>query len=63
MPMIKKGASGRIEELVVNGEAQPQAEPLLEWKDKDVLVVPTRSETSIDVDLDEEDGDEIAIKA
>ncbi len=63
MPMIKRGASGHIEELVVNGEAQHQTEPLLEWKDKDTLVVPTRSETSIDVDLDEEDGDEIAVRA
>lgn len=63
MPMIKRGSSGQIEELVVNGEAQTQPEPLLEWRDKDTLIVPTRSETSVDVDLDEEDGDEIAVRA
>ena len=64
--MIKRGASGHIEELVEDGQAKEQVSPDIQWNTeiliKDVLVVPTRSETAVDLDLDEEEEDEIAVR-
>lgn len=65
MAMIKRATTGQIEEMIVDGEVKEQA-PNIEWNTdvliKDVLEVPTRSETKIDVDLESDDEDEIAVR-
>lgn len=62
--MIKRAKTGQIKELVDN--ETEQVTPQIQWNDdiriKDVLEVPLVKESNIDVDLDEEDGDEIAVR-
>jgi hypothetical protein len=66
MPMIKRAKTGKIEEMVDNStEKVVKPELNFQWADmqiKDVLEVPTTSSHTLDVNLDEEDGDEIAVK-
>lgn len=63
MAMIKRAKTGQIKELV---DEQEQVVPQIQWSDdiriKDVLEVPTTRSNDIDVDLDEEDEGEIAVK-
>jgi hypothetical protein len=64
MAMIKQGKSGKIKQVIVDDVEHTPA-PDLQWSDvviKDVLDVPTRTEHVLDVDLDETDGDEIAVR-
>lgn len=64
MAMIKQGKSGKIKQVIVDDVEHAPA-PDLQWSDvviKDVLDVPTRTEHVLDVDLDETDGDEIAVR-
>jgi hypothetical protein len=65
MAMIKKGKTGHIEESY-NPEVDHKDQPNIEWSNevviKDILEVPTTSVSVIDVDLDEEDNDEIAVR-
>lgn len=62
MAMIKRAKTGTIDE-VIDEEGNEQTIP---WEPKavikDVLEVPTRSETKVDVDLDDDDEDEIAVR-
>ena len=66
--MIKRAKSGKIEEMV--DRDRPVVEradgPDLTWSNqvliKDVLEVPTISPGNIDIDLDEQNGDEIAVR-
>ena len=64
MSMTKHGKSGSIEEVVEDGVTKEV--PNIEWSDniiiRDVLEVPTRSEVKIDVNLDEDEGDEFAVR-
>jgi hypothetical protein len=66
MAMIKRAKTGQIKEMIDNTTEQVVEPDLnLRWADvqiKDVLDVPTNSSHVLDVDLDEEDGDEIAVK-
>ena len=65
MAMIKR-ANGQIEEFVDANTKTDEKQVKLAWSDdiviKDVLEVPTTSPTSLDVDLDEQDEDEIAVR-
>lgn len=69
MAMIKRAKSGQIEEMTdknVRVASTEEKTTKLSWVDdvliKDVLDVPTGSETNIDVDLDEDDDDVIAVR-
>lgn len=67
MAFIKRAKSGTINQVIdEQGKESTLKELNMNWSDvviKDVLDVPTRSPGSIDVDLDEEDDDIIAIRA
>lgn len=66
MAMIKRAKSGQIEEMVnKENKVVTAAEINSAWPDaqiKDVLEVPVTSEHILDIDLDEQDGDEIAVR-
>jgi hypothetical protein len=66
MSMIKRAHSGEIEELAGEGIVPEQTAPAMEWAPdvviKDVLDVPTSKESNIDINLDEDDEDEIAVR-
>jgi hypothetical protein len=68
MAMIKRAISGQIKEMTDQHTktASTDSESRLSWVDdiliKDVLVVPTRKEEDIDVNLDEDDEDAIAVR-
>jgi hypothetical protein len=66
MSMIKRAKTGEIEELAGEGIASEQPTPVMEWAPdvviKDVLDVPTSKESNIDINLDEDDADEIAVR-
>lgn len=72
MAMIKRAVTGKIKESMNKDSSKSETleninhDPQdIVWNDvviKDVLNVPTISPHNIDVDLDEEDGDEIAIR-
>ena len=67
MAMTKRAKSGQIEQMINNEGKETTLKDLnMEWSQvviKDVLDVPTQSPHSIDVDLDAEDENEIAVKA
>ena len=66
MPMIKRGATGEIKQIVNNETETVEDVPTLQWADqvliKDVLDVPLTKDNNIDVDFDEEDDDVIAVR-
>jgi hypothetical protein len=67
MPMIKRAKSGQIDEMVDKKTATPTRVSLAwsdeqETKDSVLLEVPTTKEYNIDVDLDEDDPDSIAVR-
>jgi hypothetical protein len=63
MPMIKRGATGEIKQIVNNETETVEDVPTLQWADqvliKDVLDVPLTKDNNIDVDFDEEDDDDV----
>ncbi len=64
--MIKRARTGEIEELAGKDIEPGQNIPSIEWAPdvviKDVLDVPTTKENHIDINLDEDDEDEIAVR-
>ena len=68
MSMIKRAKTGKIEEMVdknTKTASSKKDEIGLEWPDaqiKDILEVPVNLQTSFDVNLDEDDGDDIAVR-
>lgn len=60
MSMIKRAKSGQIEETIdkENGDFKWNSEVVI----KDVLDVPTTAQSNIDINLDEDDEDEIAVR-
>lgn len=63
MSMIKRAKTGKIEEVAE--KTTPLAELNIEMNGtpiKDLLDIPVTSSALIDVDLDSEDGDEIAVR-
>jgi hypothetical protein len=63
MAMIKRAKSGRIDEVAE--QTTPLSQLNIEINKqpiKDILDVPTNSSATIDVNLDEDDGDEIAVR-
>ena len=66
MSMIKRAKTGEIEELAGKDIESEQLAPVMEWAPdvviKDVLDVPTSKESIIDINLDEDDEDEIAVR-
>jgi len=66
MSMIKRARTGEIEELA-GKDIQPEQSDLgIDWAPdvviKDVLDVPTSKESNIDINLDADDEDEIAVR-
>ncbi len=67
MPMIKRAKSGQINEMVDKDNAT-ETNVNLAWSDEDkskdsvLLEVPTTKEYNIDVDLEEDDPDTIAVR-
>ena len=63
MPMIIRGATGEIKQIVNNETETVEDVPTLQWADqvliKDVLDVPLTKDNNIDVDFDEEDDDDV----
>ena len=61
--MIKRAKSGHIEEMTTaTKEVTAGTERQDDIVIKDLLEVPTMPQANIDVNLDEDDGDEIAIR-
>ena len=60
MSMIKRAKSGQIEETIdkENGDFKWNSDVVI----KDVLDVPTTAQSNIDINLDEDDEDEIAVR-
>ena len=60
MSMIKRAKSGQIEETIDkdNGDFKWNSDVVI----KDILDVPTVNQSSIDINLDEEEDDEIAVR-
>lgn len=57
--------SDKKREVLADIKLDTPETPEMEWSDvviKDVLDVPTTVDASIDVDLEEDDGDEIAVR-
>ena len=60
MAMIKRAKSGQIEETIDkdNGDFKWNSDVVI----KDILDVPTTHQNNIDINLDDEEDDEIAVR-